>query len=71
VTKGALTRYPVEVFPTYATIAAGHRVRVTVSTTDFPHLVPTPPQLMRLVGGTYRVQRSATAPSSVTLPLIG
>ncbi|HVU91976.1 MAG TPA: CocE/NonD family hydrolase, partial [Jatrophihabitans sp.] len=38
---GAVTRYDVEVFPTYATIAAGHRVRVTVTTTDFPHLLPT------------------------------
>jgi predicted acyl esterase len=64
-------RYDVEVFPTYATIAAGHRVRVTVTTTDFPHLMPTPPQLANLVGGRYEVLRGGTAASSVTLPLIG
>jgi len=64
-------RYDVEVFPTYATIAAGHRIRVTVTTTDFPHLMPTPPQLANLFGGRYQVRRGGTAPSSVTLPLIG
>ncbi|HJQ42753.1 MAG TPA: CocE/NonD family hydrolase [Jatrophihabitantaceae bacterium] len=71
VVKGQVTRYDVEVFPTYATIAPGHRIRVTLSTTDFPHLVPTPPQYLKLLGGTYQVQRSTAAPSSVTIPLIG
>ncbi len=71
VPKGAITRYLVEVFPTYSTIAAGHRIRVTVNTTDFPHLLPTPHQLLELLGGSYQVQRTATAPSSITLPLIG
>jgi uncharacterized protein len=70
VVPGQLTRYDIEIFPTYSTIAAGHRIRVTVSTTDFPHLLPTPPQLLALLGGVYRVQRTATAPSSVTIPLI-
>jgi putative CocE/NonD family hydrolase len=71
VKPGAVTRYDIEVFPTYSTIAAGHRIRVTLTTTDFPHLVPTPPQIAKLLGGTYLVQRTGTAPSSVTMPLIG
>jgi predicted acyl esterase len=70
VTPGKVTPYDIEVFPTYATVAAGHRIRVTVTTTDFPHLLPTPPQLLALLGGVYSVQRSASAPSSVTIPLI-
>jgi predicted acyl esterase len=69
VTPGAVTRYDIEVFPTYATIAPGHRIRITIDTTDFPHLVPTPPQFVKLFGGSYQVQRTAAAPSSVTLPL--
>jgi putative CocE/NonD family hydrolase len=69
VTPGAVTKYQVEVFPTYTTIAPGHRLRVTVDTTDFPHLIPTPSQLLALAGGIYRVQRTAAYPSSVTLPL--
>jgi putative CocE/NonD family hydrolase len=71
VTRGAVTRYDVEVFPTLATIAAGHRLRVTVSSTDAPHLLPTPAQTLDLLGGVYRVQRSASAASSVTIPLLG
>ena len=69
VRRGVLTRYDIEVFPTYSTLAAGHRLRVTIDTTDFPHLLPTPQQLARLFGGTYQVQRTATAPSSITVPL--
>lgn len=70
VVPGAVTKYDVEVFPTYATIAPGHRIRVTISTNDFPHLLPTPQNLLGLLGGVYRVQRTAANPSSVTLPLI-
>ena len=71
VRPGAVTRYDVEVFPTYSTLAAGHRLRVTINTTDFPHLLPTPPQLAKLFGGSYEVQRTSTAPSSITVPWIG
>jgi hypothetical protein len=69
VRRGAVTRYDIEVFPTYSTLAAGHRLRVTINTTDFPHLLPTPQQFVKLFGGTYEVQRTATAPSSITVPL--
>jgi putative CocE/NonD family hydrolase len=71
VRPGAVTRYDIEVFPTFATVAAGHRIRVTVQTTDAPHLAPTPPQMTRLLGGVYEVQRRAGAASSITLPLLG
>ncbi len=70
VIPGVTTKYDIEVFPTYSTIATGHRVRVTVNTTDFPHLLPTPPQLLSLLGGVYRVQRTPSHPSSITLPLL-
>lgn len=69
VTPEARTRYDVEVFPTMSTIAAGHRLRVTISSTDFPHLLPTPPQLTRLAGGVYAVDRSPGSASSILLPL--
>jgi len=70
VTPGEVTRYDVEVFPTYATLAPGHRLRVTIGTNDFPHLVPTAPQLLNLLGGVYQVQRTAAHPSSITVPLV-
>jgi hypothetical protein len=69
VTTGSVTRFDVEVFPTVAVLAPGHRLRVTVTTSDTPHLGPTPAQLANLVGGAYQVQRNARAASFVELPL--
>jgi len=69
VVPGQLTRYDVEVFPTYATVATGHRIRVTLSTADTPHLVPTAPELANLLGGIYTVRYSPAAASAVELPL--
>jgi hypothetical protein len=69
VVPGQLTRYDIEVFPTFATIAPGHRIRLTLATTDLPHLLPTAPALANLVGGVYQVRRGGPAASSVTIPL--
>ncbi|HVB94606.1 MAG TPA: CocE/NonD family hydrolase [Acidimicrobiales bacterium] len=69
VVPGQLTRYDVEVFPTYDTVAAGHRIRVTLATSDTPHLVPTVPELADLLGGIYTVQHSPGAASAIELPL--
>jgi uncharacterized protein len=70
VAPGKVTEYQIQVFPTLATIAAGDRLRLTLSTADTPHLVPSPSQLEKLAGGVYAVQRTATAPSSLTVELI-
>jgi uncharacterized protein len=69
VTPGEVTRYDIEVFPTVAELATGHRLRLTLDTGDTPHLLPTPAQVARLAGGVYEVQRNANASSFVTLPL--
>ena len=70
VTPGKVTRYDIEIFPTYATIKAGHSIRVTISTGDVPHLGPTLPQLLKLLGGAYTVQMSPTAPSAIEMELL-
>jgi hypothetical protein len=70
VTPGAVTKYQIQIFPTLATIAAGDRLRITLSTTDAPHLTPLPEQLPQLAGGVYTIERSAAAPSSLTLDLL-
>ncbi len=70
VVAGQLTRYDIEVFPTYATIVAGHHIRVTLSTADTPHLAPTVPELANLLGGVYSIQRGPAGPSGVELQLI-
>jgi hypothetical protein len=70
VRPGRVTRYDIEVFPTYATLPAGHRIRITLATADTPHLAPTGPALAKLLGGVYGVQLSPNAPSAVEIPLI-
>jgi uncharacterized protein len=62
-----VTEYQIQIFPTLATIAASDRLRLTLSTTDTPHLVPLPQQLPKLAGGIYTIERSAAAPSSLTI----
>lgn len=69
VVPGEVTRYDIEVPPVFTTIPAGHRLRITLTTSDFPHIAPTPGQLVNLVGGAYQVQRTPEAASFVTLPL--
>jgi len=67
VPTGKTVRYDIEVFPTFATVAAGHSIRVTVSTADAPHLSATAPELANLAGGVYTLQRSPAAASYVEL----
>jgi putative CocE/NonD family hydrolase len=69
VTPGTVTRYDVEIFPTLATIPAGDQIRITLTTADAPHLQPRVESAARLIGGVYTVERGATAPSSIELPL--
>jgi hypothetical protein len=70
VVPGKVTRYDVEVFPTFNTLQAGHRLRVTIATSDFPHALPSVTQGLGLLGGLYQLQHSPDYPSSVELPLV-
>jgi len=70
VSPGQVTKYEVEVFPTYDTLQPGHRLRITIATSDFPHALPEATQLPDLTGGVYQLEHTATYPSSVELPLI-
>ena len=70
VVPGAVTRYEVEVFPTLAEIPKGDSLRVTISTSDTPHLLPTPGQLANLAGGTYDVELNAATPSYLDAVLL-
>jgi uncharacterized protein len=69
VVPGKVTQYDVEVFPTFDTLEPGHRLRVTIATSDFPHALPTVVQIPHLLGGVYSLEHTATYPSSVQLPL--
>ena len=69
VVPGQLTRYDIEVFPTFAKIATGDSLRLTISTSDVPHIAPIPSDTANLLGGSYSLQRHAGAASFVELPL--
>jgi len=69
VVPGALTRYDIEIRSTFATLEAGHRFRLTLMSSQSPHLIPVPTDIGNFVGGRYEVQRSPAAPSSLQLPL--
>ena len=69
VVPGQLTRYDVEIFPTAALLEAGHRLRLTVTTFDFPHLVPTVPARRALAGGSYQLHQGGPTPSHVLIPV--
>ncbi|MGH2728939.1 MAG: CocE/NonD family hydrolase C-terminal non-catalytic domain-containing protein, partial [Actinomycetota bacterium] len=69
VKPGEVTRFDVEVFPTFWRLAAGHALRMTITTSDTPHLLPIPAQMLNLLGGVYRVQRNAGAASFLEIPL--
>lgn len=68
VVPGALTRYDLEVYPTFARLAAGHRVRLTV-TSGTTGLEPTPAQAPQLAGGVYELAHGPGAPSRIELPV--
>ncbi|MBV8430916.1 MAG: hypothetical protein JO244_07140, partial [Solirubrobacterales bacterium] len=62
-----VTRFDIEIRPTFAQIAAGHRLRLTLTTSDLPTLIPPEPAATNLVGGIYQVQRNQAAASYVEL----
>jgi uncharacterized protein len=69
VPTGRVTRFDVAVFPTFARLVQGHRLRLTITTSDTAHVIETPGQLANLAGGVYAIQRNAAAPSSLQIPL--
>ena len=70
VVPGQVTEFDLEVFPTFAVVPAGWSVRLTLTTADTPHMLPTIAQGPALLGGVYQVQRTKAAASFVNLPLV-
>jgi putative CocE/NonD family hydrolase len=68
---GVPVRYEIEIFPTLAQLAAGHRLRLTLTTSDTPHLLPGAAQLQNLAGGVYQIERSSRLASYLEAPLVG
>lgn len=67
---GEAVLVPVEIFPTSALIAKGHRLRVAVGASNLPQGVPPVPVLLQSLAGTLTILSDAAHPSSVVLPVV-
>lgn len=70
VTSGEPMLMPVEIFPTSALIKAGHKLRISVGPSDFPHGLPPVPNLVNGLVGGLTIYSDAAHPSSVVLPVV-
>ena len=61
---------PIEVFPSSFVIKQGHKLRVTVGASDFPHGLPPLADLADQLVGLLTVYSDAEHPSSVVLPVV-
>ncbi|PTX58471.1 hypothetical protein C8P63_11658 [Melghirimyces profundicolus] len=69
VTPGEIMPLDVEIFPTNAVIKQGHRLRVAIGPSDFPHAVSPLPQLADQTGGVLTLHHGPSHPSRVVLPV--
>jgi putative CocE/NonD family hydrolase len=69
VVPGQRTRYDLEIRPVFATVPAGHRLRLVIGTSDAPHLTPTPQEGLELIGGVYSVAHDPAQPSFLEVPV--
>jgi len=67
---GQVTRLDIEIPATLARVRAGHRIRITISGSRAPYLVPPAYKTGDLAGGVYEVQRTAIHASRVNIPLV-
>ncbi|GAA4702712.1 CocE/NonD family hydrolase [Nocardioides conyzicola] len=68
--NGQVAPVDVEVFPTAAKIAKGHRLRIAIQSFDVVHLLPTVPDLPGTLTG-LTIHNSAKYPSVLTIPGLG
>ncbi len=68
--SGNKVMVPVEIFPTSAMIAKGHKLRVAVGSSDLPQGVPPVPTLLQSLAGVLTIYSDAAHPSSVVLPVV-
>ncbi len=65
-----IVKLPIEIFPTSTVIKAGHRLRITVSASDFPHGLPPLTAVLNMPVGLVTLYSDAEHPSSVVFPAV-
>ncbi len=68
--SGTPVLLPIEVFPSSFVIKQGHKLRVTVGASDFPHGLPPLADLADQLIGVLTIYSDAARPSSVVLPVV-
>lgn len=68
--SGNIVKLPVEIFPTSALIQKGHRLRISVGSTDAPGMLMPLPDLLQSAAGILSIYGDADHPSSVVLPVV-
>ena len=66
---GKVYEWWVEIRPLAARIPAGHRLRLSVQTSDTVRFLPTAPRLQGAVGSVVKLHHDAEHPSAVVLPV--
>jgi uncharacterized protein len=69
VAAGQPVQLLVEVFPASHVLQPGHRLRLTITPGDVPHMTPTTTAFAAGVGGTVTVLHDRVHPSMVLLPM--
>lgn len=70
VAPGEVIAVSVEVLPTSALIRAGHQLRISIGSSDFPRGLPPAPQLLSSLAGALTVHSNAQHRSSLVLPVV-
>jgi len=60
----------IEIFPSNFTIKEGHKLRVAIGPSDFPHTMSPAPQLLNQLGGIATILNNKTYPSYIVLPIV-
>lgn len=70
VEPGEIVPVSVEIFPTSALIRAGHRLRISIGSSDFPRGLPPAPRLLASAAGALTVHSDGEHRSSLVLPVV-
>ncbi|WP_405163139.1 CocE/NonD family hydrolase [Nocardia sp. NBC_01499] len=68
-TPGQITQLDIRLRPTYFRLEPGHRLRVRISTGNFPSSFPAPTKIPGLLGSTVQIFHDADHPTTLVVPL--
>ena len=70
VAAGEPMRLDIEIFPTNAWLAPGHRLRLSIGPSDFPHAISPAPMAADTAGGVIQILHDAQHRTEVTIPSV-